>query len=202
MLYKLKDLVEIKKGVDIPAASYLDKDAENAGLYFRTGDFDGVGGMRVTDKTIRAPLEIIEANKKEIGIKPYDILFSVASGADVGALGKTAFITEQPTDWTICNNITVITVIKPEVIRPKFLYYWLSTKKSRAQWEAKAQGVKFRRICVKDIEDLEIYLPSLERQDAVIKQLETYDRALEEELRAVECLKQRFKKCMLQNMFV
>lgn len=200
MQYTLRDLAEVKLGTKISGAEYLDKDAENVGYLIRTGDFDRLGGIKITDKTVRVSLELAKEQIKKLDIKPHDILFSRAGGDDYKSLGRLTYITEPPVDWFCGDNTALITVIKPDIIRPKFLYYWLGTKKSRVQWENKASGAVFKKIRTKDIEDLEICVPSLATQDQYIKRLESLTEAIETEERAIENAK-LFKKCMLRNMF-
>lgn len=200
MLYKLKDLAEVKLGTNISGVEHLDKDAENVGYFIRTGDFDKLGGIKITDKTVRVSLDLAKEQIKKLDIKPHDILFSRAGGDNYKSLGRLAYVTEPPVDWFCGNNTALITVIKPDIIRPKFLYYWLGTKKSRAQWENKTLGALFKKIKAKDIEDLEICVPSLATQDQYIKRLESLMEAVETAGRATESAKQ-LKKSMLQNMF-
>lgn len=87
MLYKLKDLAEVKLGTIISGVEYLDKDAENVGYFIRTGDFDKLGGIKITDKTVRVSLELAKEQIKKLDIKPHDILFSRAGGNGYRSLG-------------------------------------------------------------------------------------------------------------------
>ena len=96
-------------------------------------------------------------------IKKGDLLFTI-----VGTVGRVAVISE---DIKICLQRSVA-VLKPknDIINPRFLMYQLQNM--RPKIEAEAKGVAQKGIYLKQVENIEVSVPTLQNQNEIVNSLD------------------------------
>jgi type I restriction enzyme M protein len=138
----------------------------------------------ITVKDINKFGEIDFENCKKIAEKDYkdlvknnckpnknDILFSKD-----GTVGKTSFIDFEE-NFVVLSSLAIITPDK-EYVEPKFLYYTLSSNKFISAAIGGMSGSAIRRIVLKDLKKIKIYIPSIEIQKEKVIKIEEFDNVL------------------------
>lgn len=98
-----------------------------------------------------------------------DILFSIA-----GALGRTAIVSKEILPANINQALAIIRLRKEKKqVTPKYLKIALNSKSVNNQFQKQKQGVAQLNLSLKNIGDLEIPLPPLEKQKQITKTLDT-----------------------------
>jgi len=144
--------------------------------YITVRELDGFD-IRISDKTDRiddAGLALIQNRSK---LQAGDILFSAT-----GTIGRTALISESPTDWNIKEGIYAITP-NPYIIDTRFLIHLIHSEKVRSQILAQADGSTVSSIPMATLRKLTIPIPPLPIQQEIVKILDTFT-TLEAELEA------------------
>ena len=100
-----------------------------------------------------------------------DILFSKD-----GTVGKTSFIDFEE-NFVVLSSLAIITPDK-EYVEPKFLYYTLSSNKFISAAIGGMSGSAIRRIVLKDLKKIKIYIPSIEIQKEKVIKIEEFDNVL------------------------
>lgn len=142
-----------------------------------------------------------------------------------GTIGRVAYVKQAEENWTIDGQITVLRARDPERLLPRFLFDWMSTpavkralidrEKGGVFGELRGQTHLYRR----DIETIEIVLPtpaeqrriaavlsaiddSIERTQAVIEQLQVVKKAIMQELltRGLPGRHARFKRTAIGDV--
>ena len=108
--------------------------------------------------------EDFEAENRRTNIMPNDLLMTI-----VGTIGRVAVVTDR------INKICVqrsVAVIKPDitVVNPRFLMYQIQGK--RDILEKESHGVAQKGLYLKQVEQIEIWVPTICEQLAIVNQLD------------------------------
>lgn len=128
------------------------------------------GNIIPTDKTDRMNDEALRLCNNRSNLEAGDVLFS-----GTGTIGETAVIKETPKNWNIKEGVYAI---KPDscLLNSKYLRYLLMTQKMRESYMKKVAGGTVKSIPMKEMKLLEIPLPELEKQQALIEVIERFDK--------------------------
>ncbi len=173
---KLREIAEIIMGQSPPSSTYNEY---GEGLPFLQGkaEFGYIYPNPV--KYTTKPIKVAEKD---------DILISVR--APVGDVNIA------PYKLCIGRGLAAIRINKSRG-HYLFYFYWFQTIKS---WlESLGKGSTFQAITKKDLENLEISLPSLEEQKAIAEILSTIDKAIEKTQEAIEKT-EKLKKGLMQKL--
>jgi type I restriction enzyme S subunit len=137
-----------------------------------------VGGLQIINDSIdwdncAHVTEERYAESPEIMLKEDDILMTKD-----GTIGKLAYIKDLPDKATVASHIHVIRR-KTKNIHPKFLFYFFKTPIFRALFESKISGSVVPALTQRDIETLNIPLPSIPEQTRIAEILSSIDDKIE-----------------------
>lgn len=133
--------------------------------------------IRPTDKTDHVDdngLARIQARSK---LQPGDVLFS-----GTGTIGRTALVKEMPLTWNIKEGVYALTP-KSEVMDSRFLIFLLHSSVIRRRILASADGSTVASVSMATLRRIEIPVPPIEVQRAIVEILGTFIE-LEAELKA------------------
>ncbi|MGU3472834.1 restriction endonuclease subunit S [Paenibacillus sp. D51F] len=102
-----------------------------------------------------------------------DILFSIA-----GALGRTALVTKDILPANTNQALAIIRLSSTKESCPQYIQYVLKSKSVYNQFQKQKQGVAQLNLSLKNIGDLEIPLPPIDRQKHIAKTLDTASELL------------------------
>ena len=130
-----------------------------------------------------ARLRIDERSKLKIN----DILFS-----GTGTIGRTAIIKEQPTNWNIKEGVYALT---PDVnkVHPYYLLYMLHSSSVTNQIESKAAGAAVRSVPMVDFKNIEIPVPSLDKQQEIVANLDKFEEMISTLKKELELRKKQYE---------
>lgn len=129
------------------------------------------------------PIEYYEKLDSKRKAQKNDILYSV-----VGSFGIPVFMK---------NDIPIvfqrhIAILRPDttVIKPRFLYYTMLSRDFYMKADAVALGAAQRTISLTALRNMEICIPSLERQKKIVDILEPYDDLIENNIKQIKLLEE------------
>ena len=129
-----------------------------------------------------------EREHKRTQIAVGDVLLTI-----VGTVGRTAVVDEDMPAFALQRSVAVLHP-KNDVCLPRFLMYALRGK--RTYIENRAKGVAQKGIYLKEVSDIDIYIPDISNQEIIINKLDTVNTIIklrQEELLALDNLiKARF----------
>ena len=129
-----------------------------------------------------------EREHKRTQIAVGDVLLTI-----VGTVGRTAVVDEDMPAFALQRSVAVLHP-KNDVCLPRFLMYALRGK--RTYIENRAKGVAQKGIYLKEVSDIDIYIPDISNQEIIINKLDkvnTIIKLRQEELLALDNLiKARF----------
>ncbi|WP_168121273.1 restriction endonuclease subunit S [Paenibacillus sp. HB172176] len=123
-------------------------------------------GSFVTGKFQHISAKCHESMKRS-QLQENDILFSIA-----GALGRIGIVTSDILPANINQALAIIRLSSSKCL-PKYITYSLKSNYVIKQFKRQQQGVAQLNLSLRNINDLEILLPSLETQKQVAKTLDT-----------------------------
>ena len=123
-----------------------------------------------TEKTDRMNDEALRLCNNRSNLEAGDVLFS-----GTGTIGETAVIEETPENWNIKEGVYSI---KPNKLNmnSKYLRYLLMTQSIKDAYMKKVAGGTVKSIPMKEMRQLQIPLPSLERQSELVEIVERFDK--------------------------
>jgi type I restriction enzyme, S subunit len=133
--------------------------------------------IKATEKTDRVDsigLKLIQNRSK---IQTGDILFS-----GTGTIGRTAHVTDCPSNWNVKEGIYVLTPIV-SLIDARFLIYLIQSSQIHNQILSKADGSTVASISMASLQKIKIPVPPIEIQQEIVKTLDLFT-GLEAELEA------------------
>lgn len=159
-------IVSLKTGLN-PRKNFVlnTPDAKNYYVTVRELNGTGITFLEKTDKVNDEALRRINGRSNlEVG----DILFS-----GTGTIGRTALITESPTNWNIKEGVYVI---KPErtVINSKFLLFFLNSEEARKQIQGKVVGLPVMSIPMAELRKIRIPVPEMAEQERIVSILDKF----------------------------
>ena len=127
------------------------------------------GRIVPTEKTDRIDDAALALCNHRSNLEVGDVLFS-----GTGTIGETAVVEKTPSNWNIKEGVYAI---KPDqsMITSRFLRYLLMTERIRAEYMKKAAGGTVKSVPMKEMRLLQIPLPTLERQQELVKLLDRFD---------------------------
>jgi len=129
-----------------------------------------------------------EREHKRTNIAVGDVLLTI-----VGTVGRTAVVDEDMPAFALQRSVAVLHP-KNDVCLPRFLMYALRGK--RTYIENRAKGVAQKGIYLKEVSDIDIYIPDISNQEIIINKLDKVNAIIklrQEELLALDDLiKARF----------
>ena len=129
-----------------------------------------------------------EREHKRTNIAVGDVLLTI-----VGTVGRTAVVDEDMPAFALQRSVAVLHP-KNDVCLPQFLMYALRGK--RTYIENRAKGVAQKGIYLKEVSDIDIYIPDISNQEIIINKLDKVNAIIklrQEELLALDDLiKARF----------
>ena len=149
-------------------------DAKN--YYITVRELNGFS-VKITEKTDRVDtigLSLIQNRSK---IQKGDILLS-----GTGTIGRTALVSEIPSNWNVKEGIYVITPIV-ELINAQFLIYLIQSDQMHNQILAKADGSTVSSISMASLRKILIPIPPLPIQQEIVSILDSFTQ-LQAELEA------------------
>ena len=127
------------------------------------------GRIVPTDKTDLMNNNALQLCNNRSNLEKGDVLFS-----GTGTIGETVVIEATPQNWNIKEGVYSI---KPNQnwILPHYLRYLLMTSKMKLSYMKKADGGTVKSIPMKELRELVIPLPSLEKQTEIVKTISSFD---------------------------
>ena len=99
-----------------------------------------------------------------------DILFS-----GTGTIGRVSIIEEEPNNWNVKEGVYIL---KPnvEIINPVFLMYLMKSNYMKNIYSNYIVGSPVASVPMKDLKNVEFYLPSMEEQERIVNILDRFDK--------------------------
>ena len=170
--YKLGELLSIKHGWAFKSENYV-KDSKTALVTLRNISEDS-RFVFDADKTTYYGGEYPE----EYMLSEGDLIIPLTEQV-IGLLGNSAFVPLFNDIKFVLNQRVGKVQEKHEKIDKIFLKYLLSTTTVRTQMEYRANGTKQRNISPKDIYDIEVYIPELDKQKHIGRILYNLDNKIQ-----------------------
>ncbi|MCF4152647.1 restriction endonuclease subunit S [Dethiosulfovibrio sp. F2B] len=86
-----------------------------------------------------------------------------------GNLTTTAILLDDPGDAVVAAPLLRIRIAKPEMVLPEYLNWYVRQRDAQIFLSSRAEGTVMKMIGKQAIEDLEVVLPSLERQKNIVE---------------------------------
>jgi len=154
---------------------------EDASNYYVTVRELGGTELLYSEKTDLINDDALQLINNRSKLKVNDILFS-----GTGTIGKTAFISKEPTNWNIKEGVYALT-LNTHYVLPMFVLRYLQTQSTIDWIDRMAAGGIVRSITMKNLEQLPIPLPPLRVQARIVEILDKFtqlEAQLEAELQA------------------
>ena len=184
---QLSDIADlITKGTTPTTLGY---DFQDEGVNFLKVECFAENGDFIKEKSAHISEECHEKLKRS-QLKAGDVLFSIA-----GAIGRVAVVTEEMLPANTNQALAIIRIDRDDIYLPYFKLI-LTSPIVKAQFERKKQGVAQLNISLKDISELEIPLPEMDKQIEYATLFEKVSRVIaarQQELQKLdELVKARF----------
>jgi type I restriction enzyme S subunit len=164
----------IRQGLLFIGDGYRAKNSELStdGLPFaRAGNIDGGFNFESADRFPRNELGKV-GNKLS---QPGDVVFT-----SKGSVGRFAFVTESVEPFVYSPQLCFWRSLNTELIRPRFLYYWMHSEEFLDQVDAlKGQTDMADYVSLTDQRRMRINLSPVSEQDAIIRILEPLDERID-----------------------
>lgn len=192
--YKLKDIVtKFSTGLNPRQNFKLNEGGKN--YYVTIKNFQN-GILSLDDKCDKIDDDALKLINKRSDLQKDDLIF-----ASIGRVGEVYLIKDNPLNWNINESVFSLRPNK-QFIKPKLLYYLLSSDKVQHYFKSNITGSTFKSIKMKDLKSTPITIPdNFEQQDEIINFLTNVDlkiKNINNELNYI----MKFKKGLLQQMFV
>ena len=142
---------------------------EDASNYYVTVRELGGTELLYSEKTDLINDDALQLINNRSKLKVNDILFS-----GTGTIGKTAFISKEPTNWNIKEGVYALT-LNTHYVLPMFVLRYLQTQSTIDWIDRMAAGGIVRSITMKNLEQLPIPLPPLSEQRRIVDILDRFD---------------------------
>lgn len=159
---KLRDIAEISAGYALRGSASKLKAGETALIQLRNAS----GGTQIDWNNVEHVT--LPSNKKTEYLNEGDIIFS-ARGTQTFAY----YIPERPHQSVCAPQFFVLTPKRPKQYSPKYLAWFLNAAPAQHYFESVAVGTAMKNIRRSAVENLEVSLPSLHRQEAIVNLWET-----------------------------
>ena len=170
MIYKLKDLGELRNGANYPSDSY--------GRGFPIVNVKDLFTRRYVDTSDLSELrEDSLKHPEEYYVEENDILFSRSSLVQSGA-GMCAIAHNVPKHSIFCGFIIRFRIKRTDVVNPLYLLYLLRSPSYRKLFTG-TQQTSIANINQETLGNIEVDLPSLSKQNKVVECLDAIDSKIE-----------------------
>ena len=142
---------------------------EDASNYYVTVRELGGTELLYSEKTDLINDDALQLINNRSKLKVNDILFS-----GTGTIGKTAFISKEPTNWNIKEGVYALT-LNTHYVLPMFVLCYLQTQSTIDWIDRMAAGGIVRSITMKNLEQLPIPIPPLSEQRRIVDILDRFD---------------------------
>ena len=167
---KLEDIVKIKGGKRLPKEVTLQKN-KNKHPYIRIKDMISLKKLEINSSFEYVPDYVFEKIKNYI-VNENDIILSI-----VGTIGLVNKIGNSLNGANLTENCVKITT--KENVEYDYLYYFLISQKGKIEIEKGIVGAVQPKLPIKNIENIEVKLPSLNIQKKIVKILSDIDNKIE-----------------------
>lgn len=159
--------LSIKTGLN-PRSNFKLNTPDAEGWYITVRELDGTG-VSFLPQTDRVNSEALRLINNRSNLEVGDVLFS-----GTGTIGKTAIVKEQPVNWNIKEGVYVL---KPDQSRvfPYYLLYYLSYHGRISSFNKRASGSTVFSIPMQVLGNLDIPLPSIDKQESIVSILRLLD---------------------------
>jgi len=179
MRIRLKEIAEINMGFSF--RSRLETVLSGSVTVFQMKDLSVDNTVDIKN-ALR--IEMPTLNKKHL-VKAGDLLFRSR-----GHNTEAAIITADPGKAIVASPLIRVRVLNTKKVLPSYLNWFISEPEAQAFFTSRAEGTTQRMISKKELESLEVELPSLEKQRLICELSDMY--ALESKL-TIRILKLRNK---------
>jgi type I restriction enzyme S subunit len=176
---------DLRTGLN-PRSNFQLNTPDATNYYVTVRELNGFG-LTITEKTDRVNDEGLKLILRRSRLKKGDVLFS-----GTGTIGRTSLLHEAPTNWGIKEGVYAITPVHSK-LDARYLIYMLTSPSKLDRIKELADGSTVASISMASLRKLEIGLPSLEVQLAIVNILDKFTE-LEAELEAeLESRKSQFE---------
>ena len=126
--------------------------------------------------------KLTKINKPERG----DILYT-----RVGSFGEAAVV-ETDNEFSVFVSLTLIKT-KKDILNPYFLKYVLNSNRIKSLAEKSTMGIGVQNLNVSTVRQFEIALPQIEVQEEIVRELEQYQKLIEENKKLIEIYTQNIQ---------
>ncbi len=165
----LLDDIIISLNTGLNPRSFFKLNTDDAYNYYVTIREIQNGNIILSNKTDRINDKALKLCNNRSNLEEGDVLFS-----GTGTIGETALLEEKPKNWNIKEGVYSIKPNK-QYISSKFLRYLLMTETIRKKIMKKVAGGTVKSISMKDLRQLSIPLPSLNKQKIIIDFISSLD---------------------------
>jgi type I restriction enzyme S subunit len=160
-------IVSLKTGLN-PRKNFILNTSDATNFYVTVRELNGTG-ITILDKTDKVNDRALGLINNRSNLEVGDILFS-----GTGTIGRTAMITEPPTNWNIKEGVYTI---KPrqDIISSRFLLFFLSSEHATRQYKAKIVGSPVMSVPMSELKKISIPVPSFEEQNRITNILDNFN---------------------------
>jgi type I restriction enzyme, S subunit len=133
---------------------------------------------------------------KRTRISPGDVLLTI-----VGAIGRTAVVSESTPKFTLQRSVAVIT---PRHISSKFLMYQFESPRISRYFTNNARGTAQKGVYLKTLGNTEIWLPPLNEQYSIVAKIEALFSELDKGIESFKTAREQLKiyrQALLKHAF-
>ena len=174
MILKIKEIADIKVGVHLKTAHELSAN------YFQVSDFDSVGNL-IYD--IKPTVANLPKDARHI-LKDGDLLFAAKGNKNFSTIYKNQGV---PSFASV--SFVVISINDQDVISSEYLNWYLNQTTSISRLQSVAVGTSIISISKQNIEDFEVNIPTLQKQEQIVQLSQL--QAREQEIYALIAQKQK-----------
>lgn len=180
----LKEVVDFKNGYAFKSDSYV-----QSGIPLVTIKNINDNKIDLKNTNFIEQNEGFEKHSKFL-IKESDLLITLTGSLEGnGQVGKVAFATKEFLPALLNQRVASLTVKDSTTLKPKFLFFLLSSEYIKRQIVQKANGAVQKNVSIKDIELIEIPLPPLHIQEEYVKRLEAQEEIIKSTTNTIESLR-------------
>ncbi|MGL4411697.1 MAG: restriction endonuclease subunit S [Bacteroidales bacterium] len=180
MKITINNIAQIQTGVYLKNSPYADT------VYLQVSDYDNQGNMI---HSLVPTVEVSEKNKHHY-LTPNDILFAAK-----GTNNFSAIFQGYENRCVASSSFLIVRLRHNQIILPAYLNWYLNLPSTLSKLSKEAVGTAIPSITKTTLGELEIPVPSLEKQQIIVKVA-----ALQEKERAIRQLLAEKKDIMIDNL--
>ncbi|MDO9567044.1 MAG: restriction endonuclease subunit S [Candidatus Desulfaltia sp.] len=157
MKLKIKQLATVQTGYSFRSRLEASKDGEVAVIQMKDLLQDNTVGCK---KLVKIELETV---KEHHLAQKGDLVFRSR-----GQITTAAILLETPGKAVVAAPLLRIRITKPDKILPEYLNWYISQRDAQIFLASRAKGTLQKMISKQTVEDMEVYLPTLEKQQHIV----------------------------------